>query len=175
MTPAERLAGAIEGARERYYRLVLIVGKPRSGKTMALRAAADALGRHVVNLNLLLTERLLALTKKQRALRVRRVLLEELNEHGTEPVLLDNIEVLFDPDLAQDPLSLLQGLSRSRTLAAAWPGSFDGTHLTYAEPSHPEWKRYSNPEASIVTIEDGAAQPVPAQHESPHTGALEKR
>ncbi|MEN6474686.1 MAG: BREX-3 system P-loop-containing protein BrxF, partial [Syntrophaceae bacterium] len=37
-------------------------------------------------------------------------------------VLLDNIEILFDVSLKQDPLRLLQGLSRNTTLVAAWSG-----------------------------------------------------
>jgi hypothetical protein len=37
-------------------------------------------------------------------------------------VLLDNIELLFDVHLKQDPLRLLQGLSRNKTVVATWNG-----------------------------------------------------
>ena len=53
----------------------------------------------------------------------------------------NNIELLFATELAQDPLKLLQSLSRNRTIVAAWPGNFDGAALTYAEPGHPEARR----------------------------------
>ena len=53
-------------------------------------------------------------------------------------------------ELAQDPLKLLQSLSRNRTVVAAWPGNFDGVSLTYAEPGHPEARRYPTPQAMIV-------------------------
>ena len=149
----ERLQDATVEAEARYYRLVLLVGEPRSGKTLALRAVAERMGCPVVNLNLTLSQRLLELTRKQRALRVKRILAEELDELRAETVMVDNIEVLFDPDLSQDPLRLLQGLTRNRTIASTWPGTFDGIHLTYAEPGHPEWRRYSKPEAAIVAIE----------------------
>lgn len=56
--------------------------------------------------------------------------------------LLDNIEIIFDPVLRQDPLALLQGLSRQRVVVAAWPGAVADGWLTYAEPSHPEHRRY---------------------------------
>ena len=57
-------------------------------------------------------------------------------------ILLDNIEVLFDVSLKQDPLRLLQGLSRNKTVVAAWSGSIDGEHMVYATPDHPEYRRY---------------------------------
>ena len=38
-------------------------------------------------------------------------------------ILLDNMEVIFDVGLKQDPLRLLQGLSRNKTVVAAWNGS----------------------------------------------------
>ena len=57
-------------------------------------------------------------------------------------VLLDNIEILFDVHLKQDPLRLLQGLSRNKTVVAAWNGSIVDGHMTYAVPDHPEYRRY---------------------------------
>jgi len=66
-----------------------------------------------------------------------------INEEATgELVLLDNIEILFDVHLKQDPLRLLQGLSRNKTVAAAWNGSIVDGHMTYAVPDHPEYRRY---------------------------------
>jgi hypothetical protein len=77
-----------------------------------------------------------------------------VREQASDVVLLDNIELLFAKDLAQDPLRLLQSLSRNRTIVAAWPGSFDGKYLTYAEPGHPEHQRYAMPQAAIISIGD---------------------
>jgi len=57
-------------------------------------------------------------------------------------VLLDNIEILFDVHLKQDPLRLLQGLSRNKTVVVAWPGRVLNDTLIYAEPEHPEYRRY---------------------------------
>ena len=53
-----------------------------------------------------------------------------------------NIEILFDVSLKQDPLRLLQGLSRNKTVVAAWNGSIVDNSLTYAAPAHPEYRRY---------------------------------
>ena len=61
---------------------------------------------------------------------------------GSGVVLLDNIEILFDAALRQHPLRLLQDLSRSRTVAAAWNGSVEGNHVRHAAAGHPEYRRY---------------------------------
>lgn len=174
-TVADWLIKVIEDAEGRYYSLVLLVGRSGTGKTRNLQCVADRLGNPVINANLILTERLLQLTKRQRALQAKRILAEEVDKVERQTVLLDNIEVLFDPELAQDPMRLLQGLSRNRTIVATWPGAYDGAFLTYAEPGHPEWRRYSQPEASIVAIEGSLPQATTAQHESPRSGAQEKR
>ena len=100
-----------------------------------------------VNVNLRLSERLLELTHRQRATRVANILDDMVRAAQSDVVLLDNIELLFAEELSQDPLRLLQSLSRNRAIIAAWPGSFDGACLTYAEPGHPEARRYQTPQA----------------------------
>jgi len=48
---------------------------------------------------------------------------------------LDNTEILFNPILKQDPLRLLQRISRNRTVVATWLGNVTDSHLTYAAPA----------------------------------------
>jgi hypothetical protein len=95
---------------------------------------------------------------------------------AADVVLLDNIEILFDVSLKQDPLRLLQGLSRNKTVVAAWSGeirtegrelrteldtSYDSSHITqssslylvYATPDHPEYKRYPVRDFLVVNPE----------------------
>jgi len=150
----DEIIARVEEAKELYHRLVLVVGPMRSGKTQALRALADDRGWPLINANLQISERMLELTQRQRALRAPRLLDDVVSEVGDDVVLLDNLEMLFSPDLALDPLRLLQGLSRNRTVVATWCGEYDGTYLTYAEPGHPEWKRDTYPERRIVAVSE---------------------
>ena len=136
--------------RDAYYRLVLAVGPARTGKTAALIDLAKRHNWPRLNVNLRLSQSLLDLTHRQRAARVAAILDDLIREENSEVVLLDNIELLFAEELAQDPLRLLQALSRNRAIVAAWPGNFDGASLTYAEPGHPEARRYQTPQAVIV-------------------------
>ena len=62
----------------------------------------------------------------------------------------ESIEILFDPALQQDPLRCLQGISRNRTIVASWSGSARDRTLTYAEPGHREYRRYTDVPAIIV-------------------------
>jgi len=129
-------------ARELYHRLILMVGPPGSGKTSALHAVMAATSAPLINVNLKLSRRMLDLTERQRALQLPRLLGEIVDEAAGELVLLDNIEILFDVHLKQNPLRLLQGLSRNKTVVAAWNGSIVDDHMTYAVPDHPEYRRY---------------------------------
>lgn len=94
---------------------------------------------------------MLSMTGRQRALEAERLVGELVTEAGGEVLLLDDIELLFHPVLQIDPLRTLQNASRNAVVVAAWPGTYDGTTLTYAEPGHPEHRVYRGPEAILVT------------------------
>ena len=146
---AERL-GQIEGL---YHRLILVVAPPGSGKTSALRHVQERMGVPLVNVNLELSRHLLDLTKRQRILQLPRLLGGIVTASESEIVLLDNIEILFEVSLKQDPLRLLQGLSRNKTIVAAWNGSVDKDHVTYARSSHPEYRRYPAHDFLVASLE----------------------
>lgn len=139
---ADRILRRIEQAATLYFRLVLLVAPAGAGKTTTLGDVRDRTGAPLVNVNLVLSRRMLDLTGRQRALQLPRILQEIVDNDGDELILLDNTEVIFDVTLQQDPLRLLQGLSRNRTVVAAWNGSVANGFLTYATPGHPEFKRY---------------------------------
>jgi len=150
---ADPVVQCIHQAGELYHRLVMVVAPAGSGKTAALQDVHERTAAPLVNVNLELSRRMLDLTERRRALQLPRILSEIVGSAATEVVLLDNIEVLFDVSLKQDPLRLLQGLSRNRTVVAAWSGSIDGEHMVYATPDHPEYKRYPVRDFLVVNPE----------------------
>ena len=139
---ADQVMRKIKQADELYHRLMLVVAPAGAGKTTALQNVQKRVGVPLINVNLDLSRRMLDLTERQRALQLPRLLREIINDAAGEVVLFDNIEILFDVSLKQDPLRLLQGLSRNKTVVAAWNGSIDGNHMVYAVPDHPEYRRY---------------------------------
>ena len=139
---AEQIIRKVKHAIEFYYRLLLVVAPAGAGKTIALREVRDRTGAPLVNVNLELSRRMLELTERQRALRLPLILREIVENGGDEMILLDNVELIFDLTLKQDPLRLLQGLSRNKTVVVAWKGLIVEDFLTYADQAHPEYKRY---------------------------------
>ena len=150
---ADRVIKRIGQAAELYHRLVMLVAPAGAGKTAALQDVHERTAAPLVNVNLELSRRMLDLTERQRALQLPRLLAEIVGISAADVVLLDNVEVLFDVSLKQDPLRLLQGLSRNKTVVAAWGGSIDGEYMVYATPDHPEYKRYPLRDFLVVNPE----------------------
>jgi len=149
----EQIIYKIDQAAQLYHRLILVVAPSGMGKTMALREVAKRTKFRYININLELSQRLLGLTERQRSLLVFRLLNEIVEGNGTQVVLLDNIELLFDTSLKQDPLRLLQGISRNRTVVASWNGIIENDHLIYARPDHPEYRRYPATSLLMTNVE----------------------
>ena len=141
----------IQQAAELYHRLVIFAAPAGSGKTAVLLDVHKRTAAPYVNVNLELSRRMLDLTERQRALQMPCLLLEIVGEAPL--VLLDNMEILFDVSLKLDPLRLLQGLSRNRTMVVAWSGSINGENLVYAAPDHPEYRRYPVQNLLLVSPE----------------------
>lgn len=133
-----------------YYRLLLLVAPSGSGKTACLKRVQELETVPSLNVSLELSRQLLPLTERQRSLQLPQLLEGTVAATASSRVLLDNIELLFSPGLRQDPLRLLESLSRNRSLLVAWPGTIEGRHITYAEPGHLEHRRYEIKDFLVV-------------------------
>jgi hypothetical protein len=149
----DQVLGKIYQAADLYHRLIMIVAPAGSGKTFALQDLHGRPGLPRINVNLELSSQMLDLTERQRTLQLPRLFGAIINDTKGDILLLDNIEILFDVSLKQDPLRLLQGLSRNNTIITAWNGAIDNNNLIYATPDHPEYKRYPSRDLLIITSE----------------------
>lgn len=151
-----KVTDSLRAAGELYHQLVLLVGENGTGKTAVLQELATDLGVSVNNLNLELSVQMLELTARQRIQRLPS-LLDQVVRSTQSLIIFDNIEILFDKSLAVDPLRLLQGVARNHLVLAAWNGRADGKTLVYAEPDHPEYRKYDAPDALIVSMNGWAS------------------
>ena len=148
---ADQILGKIVNISELYHRLMIVAAPTGSGKTSTLQEVQQRTSAPLINVNLGLSRRMLDLTERQRSLQLPRLLGEMIDEIKENTILLDNIEILFDVALKQDPLRLLQGLSRNKTIVVSWNGSIENDSLTYAVPGHPEYRRYASRDLLIAT------------------------
>lgn len=154
-TIQEKVKQFLKAADNQYYKLVLLVGKAGSGKTVVLNDVANELGVPVINVNLKLSEKLLELTPKQRALHLPQ-LLDNIIDTNYSIKVLDNLEILFDTELKQNPFRLLQNISRNHLVIASWNGLLKDGKLIYAEPDHPEYQKYDLEDTLIVRMDKTA-------------------
>lgn len=152
-SPTQNIIQALNEAECLYHRLVFLVGGVGSGKTIILQGVSRQLDVQLINTNLELSKLLLEMTAKQRTLQLPK-LLENLASGSGKNIVLDNIEILFDVDLQQDPLRLLQRISRNRKIIVSWNGIVDNGKLIYAAPGHPEYRSYDATDLLIVSLQD---------------------
>jgi ABC-type uncharacterized transport system ATPase component len=138
----EKMRKRIQDARHLYQKLILLVGESGSGKTGVLKIISNEFAVPLINVNLEMSSRLLDVPVEKRASNLSRLFSGLLNDTGSDMVFLDNMEILFDKSLQQNPLSLLQNNAKNRVVIAAWNGAIGNGRLTYARPEHHEFCSY---------------------------------
>ena len=103
-----------------------------------------------INVNMELSEKLIAVSQSKRKYYVTEFLQEILMGRTEEVICLDYIELLFHPELAVNPFQLLRDISRNKTLVISWRGSMEGDALVHAEPGHPEYRRQTVEDSIII-------------------------
>lgn len=140
---SDQIIRKLKHLNDLYHRLLLVVAPAGGGKTIAVQEVAKRVDAPLINFNLVLSKKMLELTERQRTLKLPGLLNEIIKTTDNDTILLDNIEILFDANLKQDPLRLLQSISRNRKVISSWNGIIDHDRLTYAVPGHPEYRKYN--------------------------------
>lgn len=139
----ERLERLIFDIGDINSQLVLLVGPSHSGKTRLLRDLGTRLNVEPLNVGLVMGHRLAATPNNKRGFSANELLREIADKHWNgAPLLLDNLELLFEPSLHVNPLDIVRRLAHSRRVVAVWPGELRGDRLVYAAMDHPEHRDY---------------------------------
>ncbi len=153
-TIQEELLSRLASAPQQYHRLIIILNPDSRIVDISKLDIVGKLGLRSINLGLNLSQLLLDLTERQRALKVPQLIDQIIGSIEDKPAILNHIEILFEPSLQQDPLRLLQGLSRNRTILAIWNGQVNNGYLTYATTEHPEYRKYPIRDLNILSLSD---------------------
>jgi hypothetical protein len=156
--PFPQLLDNIRATRGAYFKLTVIAGPSGSGKTRLLNQVAAHLQLPAINLNLLLSQRLLSHTRRQRALKAEEVAIEIVDEHYRSGLCLDDTELLFDSALRLNPLVFLQDISRNRLIVASWNGALAAGQLRFGYTGHPDFFSQVVSGFPVVTVAEDKLQ-----------------
>ena len=134
-----KLERYVDQLGELHTKLIVLAGQRGSGKTKLLHELGAKLGISPLNVSLELGRRLAATPINKRGFSAGELLREiAVKERTEDPLLLDNLELLFEPGLQINPLDLVRRLAHSKRVVAVWSGDLHDDRLVYADMSHPE-------------------------------------
>lgn len=99
-----------------------------------------------INISRYLSDQLRFISSDKRPFQVVKWLRKVIAEQNNDVIFLHNIEYLFDHELKQNPVKLMEALSGNTVLLILWPGEEEQGVLKYATPEHSEY--YQNDEYS---------------------------
>ena len=151
----DRLERLVAEVGDLQSKLILLAGN--GGKTKLLRSLGERLQSLPVNVGVKLGQRLAATPVFERGFSANELLRDiTVSARSNAPLLLDNLEVLFEPNLKINPLDLIKRLAHSRRVVAVWPGEMRDDRLVYASLGHPEYRDYSRD--GVVVFETAQGQ-----------------
>lgn len=133
----DKLQEALRIVASDRHKLVILLGDFAAGKTALLKQLAVELPAEYVNLNLELTELLLAHPRRDYAdgVTAHRLIDEACDAHSSDghTLLIDNVEILMSPELGKlNPVDTFKRIARQRPVVLALPGQRQGEVAEYS-------------------------------------------
>ncbi|MGQ7890680.1 BREX-3 system P-loop-containing protein BrxF [Paenibacillus sp. WC2504] len=144
----ENLRIEISNVINQRYKLLFLI--PESTTQQKLINDLNHEGIPTVNIGLYLSEQLRLIPSDKRPYDVAKWLRQAINEQKNDVVCIHSIEYLFDTELKQNPVKLLEANSGNTVLLVVWPGKGEQGVLYYATPEHQEYTQNSEYSNSII-------------------------
>ncbi len=144
------LQADVARARGEHFRLVWVAGGSSSERTALLRAMAEADGGVFVELGKTLSRALLEVPAPLRTASVEECFAACLGGSSYTCICLDHLEILFEPSLRINPLTLVKRASRHALIVAAWPGTAEDGHLIFGPTDHPAYMEPSKQDLEAI-------------------------
>ncbi len=98
-----------------------------------------------------LAERLLSTKENRRSVKLEQLFVETLNEYP-EGVVIDDIDVMFNPTYKVDVLKILVEARKRKQYSVIWPGNLENGKLIYGEEEYPDYKVFNIADYDIVCV-----------------------
>ena len=131
MDQVQALVNVVEAAQADKGNVVIVTGKPGSGKSKVLREAAELKKWTYVDCRMLISEEFLAIPAADRGLYAPDMFAEVLACYNADIIILDRLQTLFVPVFHINTDSLMRKLSKQFTIVTAWPGYMENGNLCY--------------------------------------------
>jgi hypothetical protein len=95
-----------------------------------------------LNISKELSTSLMTVSASERSRFSQKWLIDILATFQNGPVLCTGLDLLFDPSLNIDPLSLIRQAARIKQLVVLWPGEYSSNTLSYAVPEHHHFRTW---------------------------------
>lgn len=105
-----------------------------------------------LSLGEILSLALLKYEKEDRKNHVIRELEKVFRNLNSEKLIIDNIDILFNPEYSVDILGYFIQLARNRKVIIIWPGEYATEGLTYASPEYEDYKKYLLKDYNIIYL-----------------------
>lgn len=107
-----------------------------------LSTEIQGLGVSQLNISKELSTSLMIVSASERSRFSQKWLIDTLATFQNGPVLCTCPDLLFDPSLKIDPLSLIRQVARINQLIVLWPGEYSANTLSYAVPGHHHFRTW---------------------------------
>ncbi|MEC1782119.1 BREX-3 system P-loop-containing protein BrxF [Schinkia azotoformans] len=146
----ERLNEEINAIRRQRYQFLLLNYQQSNEKE--LDNAFEKMGIPSINVNKELAIRLkdVPISRRQRV--VKDELQHIINEFDNDVIFLNRIQYLFDEELKQDLIRLIEYISGNKVILIDWPGEVAKGSIKYGTPNHPEYFEADGLEDHIIQI-----------------------
>ena len=104
MNQVEEFEKVVEEAKSKPVKVVVVTGKPGSGKSKVLREAAEDKKWDYIDCRLLITEQFLEIPPAERRDKAAAMMSEILDTYDAEVIMLDRLQTLFVPRRGLYPL-----------------------------------------------------------------------
>lgn len=131
------------------HQLVLIVLSIDERQELEFGLIED--GITLINVSKLLSKKLVSLSINERICQIEDFFVGVATDCCKDK-WLTKLDLLCEPSLQTDILSLLKWLSKSQLIVAIWPGCIEGSSLVYAKPGSQDYRTYSLNELENIQV-----------------------